>query len=115
VQNRPAFLIRHPHSILYSRHRFCPDASFVYSKIRYLFTPFEIGDTALAVDYYYGDDIDADGDESNLIGLLAVQTSIVSATSCMPVSKTTTSTAMAPISMASTACCSVRGSSSDGP
>ncbi len=49
------------------------DASFVYSKIGYLFAPFEIGDTALAVDDYYGDDIDADGDESNSIGLLAVQ------------------------------------------
>jgi len=49
------------------------DASFVYAKAGYLFKPFSIGDTALAIDYYYGDDIDADGDESNSIGLLAVQ------------------------------------------
>lgn len=49
------------------------DASFVYGKLGYLFSPFSIGETALAVDYYYGEDIDADGDESTSIGLVAVQ------------------------------------------
>ncbi|MGI9420479.1 MAG: porin [Geminicoccaceae bacterium] len=49
------------------------DASFVYGKLGYQFAPFSIGDTAVAVDYYYGEDIDADGDESTSIGLIAVQ------------------------------------------
>jgi hypothetical protein len=31
------------------------------------------GDTALAVDYYSGDSIDSDGDESESWGLMAVQ------------------------------------------
>ena len=49
------------------------DANFLYGKVGYLFSPFSIGDTALAIDYYYGEDIDANGDESASIGLLAVQ------------------------------------------
>ncbi len=49
------------------------DAQFLYGKLGYLFSPFGIGDTAVAVDYYYGEDIAADGDESTSIGLLAVQ------------------------------------------
>ncbi|MGI9501747.1 MAG: porin [Geminicoccaceae bacterium] len=48
-------------------------ATFVYGKIGYQFSPFTIGRTSLAIDYYYGDDIDQDGDESTSIGLLAVQ------------------------------------------
>lgn len=48
-------------------------AHFLYGKLGYLFSPFSIGDTALAVDYYYGEDIDANGDESTSIGIVAVQ------------------------------------------
>ena len=49
------------------------DAHFLYGKLGYLFAPFAIGDTAIAVDYYYGEDVDADGDEATSIGLVAVQ------------------------------------------
>ncbi len=49
------------------------NASFIYGKLGYQFTPFSIGDTAVAVDYYYGEDIDQDGDEATSIGLVAVQ------------------------------------------
>jgi len=48
-------------------------ASFVYGKIGYQFSPFSFGMTSLAVDYYYGEDIDQDGDESTSIGVVAVQ------------------------------------------
>lgn len=49
------------------------DATFLYGKLGYQFAPFSLGDTAFAIDYYYGDDIDQDGDESTSIGLVAVQ------------------------------------------
>ena len=49
------------------------DASFLYGKLGYQFAPFSIGETAFAVDYYYGEDIDQNGDESTSIGLVAVQ------------------------------------------
>lgn len=49
------------------------NANFVYGKVGYLFSPFSIGDTALALDYYYGEDIDANGDESDSIGVHVVQ------------------------------------------
>lgn len=49
------------------------DGNFVYGKIGYLLDPFSFGSTGVAVDYYYGEDVDADGDESTSIGLLAVQ------------------------------------------
>jgi len=47
--------------------------NFVYGKVGYLFDPFSFGSSAVAIDYYYGEDVDADGDESASIGLLAVQ------------------------------------------
>ena len=46
---------------------------FIYGKLGYLVDPFSIGSTGLAVDYYYGEDVDADGDESTSVGLFAVQ------------------------------------------
>lgn len=49
------------------------NGNFVYGKVGYLFEPFTIGSTAVAIDYYYGEDVDTDGDESTSIGLLAVQ------------------------------------------
>lgn len=49
------------------------NANFLYGKVGYLFSPFSIGETALAIDYYYGEDIDANGDEAASIGVLAVQ------------------------------------------
>ena len=49
------------------------DASFIYGKLGYLFAPFSIGETALAVDYYYGENIDLNDDEATSVGLLAVQ------------------------------------------
>ncbi|MDH3658540.1 MAG: porin [Alphaproteobacteria bacterium] len=49
------------------------DAQFFYGKLGYQFAPFGIGDTAVAVDYYDGEDIAVDGDESTSIGLVAVQ------------------------------------------
>lgn len=49
------------------------NGNFVYGKVGYLFDPFSFGSTGLAVDYYYGEDVDADGDKSASIGLLAVQ------------------------------------------
>jgi hypothetical protein len=50
------------------------DATFYYSKLGYLrkFFP-EIGKTALAVDYYHGDDFAAVGDNSNSFGAFVVQ------------------------------------------
>lgn len=53
------------------------DASFFYGKLGYL-TKFKgrigkLGQTGFAIDYYDGTDIDADGDESTSIGVLAVQ------------------------------------------
>jgi hypothetical protein len=50
------------------------DGRYAYGKLGYRLTPFTIGATALAVDAYYGEDVAADGDESWMIGLLAVQT-----------------------------------------
>lgn len=48
-------------------------ATFLYGKVGYQFSPFSFGKTALAVDYYYGEDIDQDGDESTSVGVVAVQ------------------------------------------
>lgn len=36
------------------------DGNFVYGKIGYLFDPFSFGSTGVAVDYYYGEDVDLD-------------------------------------------------------
>lgn len=49
------------------------DGWFGYGKLGYIFRPFTFGATAVAVDYYYGGNIGADGDESQTVGLLAVQ------------------------------------------
>ncbi len=49
------------------------DGNFAYTKIGYQFSPFSFGKSAVAIDYYYGDDVDATSDESDSIGLLAVQ------------------------------------------
>ena len=49
------------------------DATFFYGKIGYQLAALSLGDTAVAVDYYYGEDIDQNGDESTSFGLLAVQ------------------------------------------
>ncbi|MGH1481780.1 MAG: hypothetical protein ACRBM6_24125 [Geminicoccales bacterium] len=51
--------------------------AFIYSKIGYL-TKFKgkiggLGKTGVAIDYYYGDDVDLNGDEADSIGVLAVQ------------------------------------------
>ena len=48
-------------------------STFVYAKVGYQFSPLTFGKTALAVDYYYGEDIDQDGDESTSVGVAAVQ------------------------------------------
>ena len=47
--------------------------NFIYGKLGYRVDPFSIGSTALAIDYYHGEDVGADGDESTSVGLLAVQ------------------------------------------
>lgn len=49
------------------------DGWFAYGKLGYLFAPFTIGATGLAVDYYFGGNIGADGDDSQSVGLLGVQ------------------------------------------
>jgi len=47
--------------------------NYWYAKVGLLRAFIDAGDTALAVDYYSGDSIDSDGDESESWGLMAVQ------------------------------------------
>jgi hypothetical protein len=47
--------------------------NYWYAKLGLLRAFIDAGDTALAVDYYSGDSIDSDGDESESWGLMAVQ------------------------------------------
>ena len=49
------------------------DGRFVYGKLGYRTDPFPIGETAFAVDGYYGEDIGADGDEATAVGAFVVQ------------------------------------------
>jgi predicted porin len=49
------------------------DGRFVYGKLGYRTHPFPIGETAFAVDGYYGEDIGADGDEAMEVGAFVVQ------------------------------------------
>lgn len=46
---------------------------FFYGKIGYQASLFTIGKTALAVDYYHGEDVGAEGDEADTFGVFAVQ------------------------------------------
>lgn len=48
-------------------------AAFVYGKLGYLFSRFNIGMTGVGVDYYYGEDISEDGEESNSVGVHVLQ------------------------------------------
>ena len=47
--------------------------TFWYGKLGYLLSPWSFGKTGLAIDYYSGDDVGADGDEARSVGLLAVE------------------------------------------
>ena len=49
------------------------DGRFVYGKLGYRTQPFPIGETAFAVDGYYGEDIGADGDKAKVVGAFVVQ------------------------------------------
>ena len=49
------------------------DGRFVYGKLGYLVHPFPIGETAFAVDGYFGQDIGADGDKASEVGVFVVQ------------------------------------------
>jgi len=49
------------------------EAVFYYAKLGYDAQIFEIGKSAIAVDYYRGEDIGADGDEADSYGLFIVQ------------------------------------------
>lgn len=49
------------------------DGMFYYGKLGYQSQFFSIGNTALGIDYQYGEDIGADGDETNSFGVFAVQ------------------------------------------
>jgi predicted porin len=49
------------------------DGRFIYGKLGYRTHPFSIGETAFAIDGYYGEDIGADGDEAKEVGAFVVQ------------------------------------------
>lgn len=53
---------------------------FYYGKVGYQAGLFEWGTTAVAVDYYVGEDLDADGDEADTFGVFLVQNVNVIAT-----------------------------------
>lgn len=49
------------------------DPIFLYGKLGYLFSPFDFGKTALAVDLGYNEDVAQEGDEAIVYGAYAVQ------------------------------------------
>lgn len=49
------------------------DGTFYYGKLGYQLSAISFGTSAFSVDYYYGEDIGADGDESMSVGVMAVQ------------------------------------------
>ncbi|MCB1832417.1 MAG: porin, partial [Geminicoccaceae bacterium] len=49
------------------------DGMFYYGKLGYQSQFFSVGNTALGIDYQYGEDIGADGDETSSFGVFAVQ------------------------------------------
>ncbi|MDJ0685034.1 MAG: porin [Alphaproteobacteria bacterium] len=49
------------------------DATFYYGKVGYKFSVFDFGDSAVAVDYAYNEDVDTAGDEATAYGAYYVQ------------------------------------------